>query len=418
MKNMRFSLLLILLLSCSLLQPITGQTRQTTATINPVHITLSWTADPATSMTITWRTAASVDSGFVQYKTKTSHASEALTSEAQAHEFTTDLGTSKIFSATLTGLIPDTEYMYQVGNSDRWSKKYSFKTSATEINAFKFLVFGDSQSPVTGNNPYGVWRQTLHSAFEANPDAAFIINVGDLVDYGQSEAHWDAWFEASKGVIDTIPAMVIPGNHESYGMGKIGKPTFFVKQFFLPQNGPASLKNQVYSFDYGPVHIVMLDSQAVEQRNSGNIFSVQKPWLTSDLSSSNAIWKIASFHRAPYGVKPDRDESELRNAFCPILEKYGVNLVFNGHDHGIKRTYPLKDGTPVENPLEGTTYYVTGHSGPKAYPDVEPMKYSAFFYASPVQPNYLVVEGTNKEISVKIVLQDGRVIDTFTIEKP
>jgi len=417
MRKIRLSLILAALFCFSVQHPITGQTRATTAKAVPDHITLSWVADPATTMTVTWRTDTTVKAGYVEYREKNGNPAEPARSEAEPREFITDLGASRIFSSTLAGLSPDPEYAYRVGSGSRWSEEHFFKTASTEIAAFKFLVFGDSQSPVTGPDPYGIWRDNLHAAFQSNPDAAFMINVGDLVDYGQSEAHWHAWFEASKGVIDTIPAMVLSGNHESYGMNQIGKPTFFVKQFTMPPTGPASLKNQVYSFDYGPVHLVALDSQALEQRNSSDILSLQKPWLDEDLGKSDAAWKIAFFHRAPYGVKKGRNEVEIRDAFCPILEKHGVNLVFNAHDHGIKRTEPIKNGKPAQDPISGTTYYVTGRSGIKTYEDIEPKEYSAFFYAPLEQPNYLVVEGTRRSITVKVVLQDGTVIDTYTIQK-
>ena len=78
-------------------------------------------------------------------------------------------------------------------------------------NGFKFLVFGDSQS-----SQYSVWQTTLHKAYQANKEAAFFINVGDLVDVGQDYAQWKAWFDAAQGVIDTIPAMPVAGNHEAY----------------------------------------------------------------------------------------------------------------------------------------------------------------------------------------------------------
>lgn len=411
-------MLYALLITFSLLQPAAAQTRQTTAAATPDHIILSWTGDPATSMTVTWRTDTTVESGIIEYGQGPILPDSSQKAEARMHDFTSDMGDSHIFSATLSNLSPDTEYTYRVGNGEKWSAMYSFRTAASEIPEFKFLVFGDSQSPVTGSDPYGLWRDTLHAAFKANPDAAFFINVGDLVDYGQSEAHWNAWFEASKGIIESIPSMPVSGNHESYGMRRIQKPVFFIKQFSLPQNGPDSLKNQAYSFNYGPVHLVALDSQEIEQKSSGDILAIQKPWLEKDLSTNSSAWKIAYFHRSPYGVKKGRDEAEVRDAFCPILEKYGVNIAFTAHDHGVKRTYPIKDGIPVKDPSEGTVYYITGRSGAKTYSDIEPMKYSAFFYAPMEQPNYLVVEGTNRKLTVKAVLQDGTVIDTYTIEKP
>ena len=98
-----------------------------------------------------------------------------------------------------------------------WSDLSKFSTARRNAREFKFLIFGDSQAPVGGDNPYGIWRKTLHNAFSANPDAKFIVNVGDLVDYGQMGAHWNAWFAAAKGVVDRIPEMAASGNHEYYG---------------------------------------------------------------------------------------------------------------------------------------------------------------------------------------------------------
>ena len=210
----RISAVLALLIAFSAVPLTIGQTPVSTATATPDHITLTWTGDPSTTMTVTWRTDATVQSGLVQYKQGKELTGEILKAEAQAGEFKTDLGTSWIFTATLTNLHPNTEYAYRVGQGDHWSETHSFKTADPNAKSFKFLVFGDSQSPATGEDPYGIWRDTVHNAFKANPDAAFMVNVGDLVDFGQEEAHWNGWFAASKGVIDTIPIMAVAGNHE------------------------------------------------------------------------------------------------------------------------------------------------------------------------------------------------------------
>ncbi len=421
MKKIRLLPLIALIAACSAGQAAAQQAaqeaRRSAATAAPDHVVLSWTGDPATSMTVTWRTDTTVGAGVVQYHLAPIGGA-ALEAEAAAREFESDLGPSRIFSATMTGLSPGTAYVYRVGDGTRWSAWRPFRTADPQAAAFKFLVFGDSQSPVRGDDPYGLWRKTLHGAFGAHPDAAFTVHVGDLVDYGQSEEHWNAWFAASGGVVDTLPAMVMTGNHESYGMMRIGRPEFFTRQFSLPPNGPATLANQAYSFDYGPVHIVVLDSQGAEQRKYGDILSIEQSWLASDLHRSDAAWNLAFFHRSPYGVKPDRDESEVREAFCPILERYGVRLVFTAHDHGVKRTVPLRDGSPVDDPLRGTTYYITGRSGAKTYDDIEPMQHSAYFYDPSELPNYLVVEGTDRKITVTAYLQDGTVLDAYSIEKP
>ena len=49
------------------------------------------------------------------------------------------------------------------------------------------------------------------------------------------------------------------------------------------------------------------------------------------------------------------------------MEKYGVDLVFNAHDHAIARTYPIKNGVFMKRPSQGVIYYLAGQSGGKTY---------------------------------------------------
>jgi hypothetical protein len=386
------------------------------ATSTPDHIVLTWTGDPATTMTITWRTDPAIASCYVEYDKGSIISKKALQAKANAHDFMSDLGASRIFSANLTNLSPDRKYTYRIGYDNQRTKSLSFTTARRKPNTFKFLIFGDSQSPIAGDAPYGIWRDTVRKAYQANPDAKFMVSVGDLVDYGQQEAHWNAWFTAAKGVIDSIPIMPVSGNHESYGSKEITKPKYYLEQFTLPQNGPEELKGQAYSYDYGPVHFVVLDSQQTEEKQYGDILRIQQAWLEADLAASKAQWKIAFFHRSPYGVKANRDEEEIRKAFCPILEKYHANLVFNAHDHGVAWTPPMKDGTAMKSAAEGTIYLVSGQSGGKTYKDNVKRDYHSFFYNPLDQPNYWVIETTKEKITVKAVKQDGTLIDGFSID--
>jgi hypothetical protein len=387
------------------------------ATATPDHVALTWTGDPAATMTITWRTDTTVTAGAVQYQKGGKLSKNAKKAKAASRDFITDLGATRLFTCTLSNLSPDTRYSYRVGDGNYWSDQSIFTTASRKTRAFKFLIFGDSQAPVGGDNPYGVWRKTVHGAFEANSDARFMVNVGDLVDYGQLEAHWNAWFSAAKGVVDRIPEMAVPGNHEFFGSRDMTKPQYYNAQWVLPQNGPEGLKGQVYSYDYGPAHFVVLDSQAQEQRSREDILKIQAPWLEADLAASKAKWKIVFFHKPPYPIYPKRYNDDVKAAFCPILEKHGVDLVFNAHDHGIARTYPIKADALMKRPSEGVIYYVSGQSGGKTYKAVRKMDYNTLFYNPVDKSNYFVVDVTEKKITVKAVLQDGKVLDDFFIDK-
>ncbi len=407
------ALLLLLVLPCSM--QVVGQGGG--ATPFPDHVTLSWTGDPAKTMTIAWRTDTTVTCGLVQYQAGAVLSGMAKQAKASAYDLATDLGEMRLFTATLTGLSSNTKYSYRVGDGSRWSDTHTFSTADPQARAFKFLIFGDSQSSLAGDVPYGAWRTTVHNAYRANPDARFMVNVGDLVDYGQRYEHWNAWFDAAAGVIDSIPVMAVPGNHESYGSRSTTKPAYWSAQLKLPQNGPEGLKNQVYSCDYGPVHFVVLDSQQFEQKQYGDILTPQREWLDADLASSKATWKIVFLHKPPYEIKPDRQNQDVKAAFCPILDRHHVDLVFNAHDHGISRTPAIKGDVIMEKPSEGTVYYVVGRSGEKTYPDLKRKPWNPFFYNPLDQPNYLVVEVNDKKVIIKTLKQDGNLLDTFVIDK-
>jgi hypothetical protein len=379
----------------------------------PDHVALSWTNSPATTMTVTWRTNTSVRAGLVEFGKGSTLSGTARHMGATSSDFTTDLGATRLFRATLANLSPNTQYCYRVGDGEHWSTARAFSTADPATGKVKFLVFGDSQSVP----PYSTWKTTIHNAYKANPDAKFMVNVGDLVDVGQSGAHWNAWFAGAAGVIDTIPEMPVIGNHETTPAKGDRRPAYWLAQFTLPQNGPAGLKGQAYSYDYGPVHIAVLDSQQAEEKKLGDIFTPQAKWLDADLAASKATWKIVIFHKDVYELNPLRKSTDVKKAFCPILESHHADLVFNGHDHGIGRTYPIKNGELKRKPSEGTVYYVTGRSGSKYYSILMQKPFDAFFYNPLDQPNYLVVEIVGSKLTVRAVKQDGSLISTFFIDK-
>jgi hypothetical protein len=381
------------------------------------HITLTWERDPMTTQTITWRTDVSTVMGKVQYAEvldSKPFPQNAKVIEAEMAELVTNLGNMNIHSVTLTGLRPGTHYIYQVSDGEGWSEVHTFSTEAAKASEFKFLVFGDSQSV-----NYETWRTTLHQAYQANLEAAFFTNVGDLVDVGQDYAHWDGWFNAAQGVIDRIPAMPLTGNHENYSPeGRFSLPVLFTAQLKLPLNGPEGLKRQAYSFDYGDVHFVMLDSQIGEQAQFlPGMLEMEKNWLEQDLAGTDKKWKIVFLHRPLYHNKVGGANTNIKMAFVPILDKYHVDVVFNGHEHDYARTYPIYGDQVVDGPAKGTIYVTTGRSGTKTYNDTAASEWDSFFYNPLDEPNYLVVEIKNNILNVKAYKQSGVLIDDWSIDK-
>ncbi|MDP4128199.1 MAG: metallophosphoesterase family protein [Bacillota bacterium] len=383
----------------------------------PDHITLTWMEDPQTTQTITWQTDNSVDAGQVEYMEALSNTmllGHVVTVPGKVSILSTNLGEMVIHTATLINLKPGTRYLYRLGHGLNWSIMHTFVTAPANTAKFEFFVFGDSQSI-----SYDTWQATLYYAYQSNPNAAFIINMGDLVDVGQDYANWDKWHTAAAGVIDTIPIVPVTGNHETYTPeGEFSMPVLFTGQFKLPANGPSALQGQVYSFTYGNVHFSVLDSQSGEEaRFVPSMLEIQRDWLARDLQLTDARWKIVLVHRPPYNNKENNDNNNIRDAFVPLFDQYHVDVVFTAHDHVYARTYPLNHGEVVADPAKGTIYVATGRSGSKTYDNTLANEWDEFFYNPLDQPNYISVEVDENCLLLKAFQQDGTIIDAWGINK-
>ena len=383
--------------------PVSG----VTATNSPDHITLTWTDAPQTTQTIRWRTDSDTATGWLRLSPATLHqTAEYRQIEAQTRTWQTNTGVVNLHTVNLTGLKTDSVYSYQVGSGEHWSRLQQFRTAPAGPAGpapFKFLIMGDSQSL-----DYGVWRTTLHKAAADHPDAAFFVAMGDLVDVGQDYDEWEAWFAAAAGVLETLPVMPIVGNHECYTPERrFSRPEYFSAQFALPRNGPPELAGQVYSFDYGDVHLVMLDSQAGEQaRLIPDLLEQQKQWLSADLAATDKRWRLVFMHRPIYGNKPDGILENLRQAFEPLFEQYQVDAVFTAHDHVYARSGK-----------HGVWHVATGRTGTKTYKTVEAKPWNRVFFNPVERPMYMSVTMSGNMLIVGAFDQTGELLDSWELHK-
>lgn len=171
----------------------------------PYNITLTWASDPRTSQTISWQSDG-FNKGVIQFARSGSAApafsKAAVKYSTDSRLVSPDGKTLYLHHATLTGLRPNTKYLYRVGDGNGWSQQLSF-TTAGDSDSFKFLVFGDSQS----GDKYLTWKQTLQNAISSSPQPRFFVIAGDLLDDGNNLKEWSNWLQAGKGVIDRIPTM-------------------------------------------------------------------------------------------------------------------------------------------------------------------------------------------------------------------
>ena len=240
----------------------------------PRGVHLSWQNDPATTMTVMWRSEPGVE-GTLEYG-KDSEYTQSIESEINSYK----VGRTEVYwhTAEITGLEPNTTYHYKVSTSEPWeSEDHTFKTALPKWDdtPFKFAVMCDAQGG------YDNQTEIFKMVKEENVD--FILYLGDFTDTGNQQ-EWDIWFGTAEGVLEDIPLMGVHGNHE-------GDLKTYWEQFAFPGN------ERWFSIDYGNTHFIFLlaasEPSAAEQR----------PWILKDLrENSNNTCTISLGHIPIYSA--------------------------------------------------------------------------------------------------------------------
>ena len=224
----------------------------------------------------------------------------------------------------------------------------------------------------------------------------FYLHVGDMA-YGKGtdQQFQERFFEPYQKTLQEKVCWASMGNHEGFNSsGKTGVGPFY-DAYVCPTKAEAggipSGTETFYSFDYGNIHIICLNSHDIDRRPQG----AMAKWLVRDLAQTKAKWIVGFWHHPPYTKgthDSDRERQlvEMREYIMPILEDGGVDLVLSGHSHIYERSMLIDrayhtpttargvvfddgDGNPSGDgpyrksgrvtPHNGTVAIVTGHGG-------------------------------------------------------
>lgn len=320
------------------------------ATPVPDRVILTWAADPATTAAVTWRTDSTVTAAVAEIAV--AEDGPLFTKKAKAVQARTEPGADNYHSVEFTGLQPDSQYVYRVGDGANWSDWNQFRTAAAGPAPLEFIYVGDAQ-----NDIFSLWSRLIRQGFAEAPKARFILHAGDLANRGIVDSEWGEWHAAGGWINRSVFSVPTPGNHEyPVGADTVRRLTpYWRKQFTLPSNGLAGLEETNYWFDIQGVRIVSLNSNE-RQREQGE-------WLDKLLTTNPNKWTILTFHHPILSTATGRDNKELRAMWQPIFDKHRVDMVLTGHDH----TYGRSNVASGASGKVGGTVYVVSVSGPKMY---------------------------------------------------
>ncbi len=376
---------------------------------SPDRVILTWSDSPDTTQSVSWRTDVSVINPVAQIAEAGGSPDFAMTPleiAATTETITSSKNVAFYHSVTFKDLKPNTMYAYRVGSKRNWSEWFQFETASSEEEPFSFLYFGDAQ-----NNIKSMWSRCIRQAFMTMPDIDFMIHAGDLVNIANEDSEWGEWFHAGGWLYGTKAHIACPGNHEYYksstevrALSNLWKPTFT-----FPQNGPEGLEETVFYIDYQGTRIIALNTMSVYAKREN--LEKQKTWLKKVLKENPNKWTIVTHHHPIYSTKFGRDNPEIRAAFQPLYEKYGVDIVLQGHDHSYGRGHNVEFGQKESH--QGPIYVVSV-SGPKMYD----LGFDEWLERAAANTQlYQLITVDDNKLKFEAYTAIGELYDAFTLQK-
>ena len=284
-------------------------------------------------------------------------------------------------------LKPDTDYIYSVGDNymESFTELAEIKSvNPSERNSWKFVHVSDSQAEGNKSNGglgTGVAFSNVLKNVTTDPSVKFMVHTGDVVEYSRYQNYWNNMLDANIMYLSKIPVMAISGNHETtYKNGS--NETFNRFNYKIPIQKNTKL-GFYYSFSYGNVKFIMLNTNEL---NGSRLTNAQYSWLENELQNKTEKWTVVSMHNPMYSVgKWGSDNTKngialaLAHQLKGLFAEYGVDVVLQGHDHMVSRTYPLNEnGEAMEEKTEeidgikyikdpsGVIYVMNGPAGDQA----------------------------------------------------
>jgi acid phosphatase type 7 len=336
-----------------------------------------------TAITIRWRTDVPAI-GHVTYGL----AGSALTGTQSETATTTE------HEIRLTNLLPDRRYAYTVGTSAailRQGPDQTFQTAppTTTNRRISIASFGDcgagNANQLAVRDAYLAYRSSLPGGYIP---ADLWLLIGDNSYNGDDPTFQTKFFNVYQNNLLLDHTLYgIPGNHDYSDNATLAAshaiPYFsiFTHPTAAEAGGVASGTREWYSFDYGPVHFVMLDGYGtrtiggVERKLYADTLNhPQAIWLKQDLAATTQRWRVVYLHFPSYTQGSHNSETStdlvaIRQRLNPIFERYGVDMVVFGHSHVYERSYPIHDhyGPMSDFAANPATYRYAADAGSGRY---------------------------------------------------
>ncbi len=263
-----------------------------------------------------------------------------------------------------------------------WGLRGAGQDFPNRPGSLKFAVIGDNGTGDRAEYEVAAQMAAAHSTFRFDT----VIMLGDNM-YGRQKPQdfIDKFERPYKGLLDAgVRFFAALGNHDDQS-----------NRFYKPFNMGGE---RYYSYVKNNVRFFVLDTDLLDPK--------QLAWIETALKNSSDEWKICYFHHPLYSDgRTHGSQVDVRVVLEPLFVKYGVHVVFSGHDHVYERLKPQK----------GIYYFVSGAGGQLRKSDVKHSDLTAVFFDQ--DQSFMLVEIDGRDMFFKAISRTGTTVDSGTITR-
>jgi predicted phosphodiesterase len=366
----------------------------------PNNIGNTFTSDPKTTRTITWQ--STINSGEVIVG-NILYPAASVPNDDNSYYF---------HRVDIAGLEPGKTYRFIAGVLDKYSPLYTFKTEdSNSSNDFSVIHITDPQIGTADKNKTDAeaWKQVIETAIAKFPDAAFVVDTGDVVD-NIKETRIPFYFDYAQEILAKYAFVYSLGNNDSLD--------WYDRYFYITGNRNKDDSGVLYSFDYGNTHFISINvkfgSSDDDVDSDVPLSDGQMTWLKNDLKNTSKKWKVVMTHKPEFGRK---SKGDAKTEVTKLFDQYNVNLVIAGHYHFYARSKPIDwAGDDKKN---GTVWTIPNAAGTK-FNGVSGRTYLARD-EQPELPMFSIIRFTDTNIELKAYTVDsnGNAVefDSYQVQK-
>lgn len=247
----------------------------------------------------------------------------------------------------------------------------------------RFAVIGDTGTGDSEQRQVGELMSRYREAFPFD----FVLMLGDNMYGSESASAFQRKFSGPyKGMLDSgVKFYATLGNHDDANQR-------FYELFNMRGR-------EFYTFKKGHVRFFALNSDYMDP--------AQLRWLNEEMDKSKSEWKICFFHHPLYSSgRKHGPHEELRRVLEPLFIKYGVAVVFSGHDHFYERFHPQ----------QGVHYFVSGAGGKLRRDGIRKSNLTAKSFDQ--DQHFMLVEIDGDSMYFQVISRTGSTIDQGVLRHP